>query len=237
MEISLARANLSFVGKPRTRRELIYLGMVADVFEPDLVVQDCVLLELKTQRDGLAVASFRQTLSYLKCWGYSLGLLVNFASAQAVIQRVVFEDKSVQPEEDYDSVRDLITPEVRPILLQVREVLLDVHRVFGLGYCDKTYRSLMAIGLKHRGLSCQADIVVTPSFDDRKLPSSPITPLGVEQTILVEVEAVHEKITARAIRTLQTHLQVTGSVLGLVVNFGKHGFQIRGVRPLNTPPR
>ena len=63
------------------------------------------------------------------------------------------------------------------------------------------------------------------------LPPSPITPLWIGSEILVEVEALHEQITARALRTMQTHLKLTGTRLGIIVNFGKDRFEIRGVRP------
>lgn len=236
MEVALARERLAFAGKPRTRRELIYLGSVADVFEPDLMVHESVILELKAQREGFCTANFRQIVSYLKCCECSLGLLVNFASARAVIKRVVFSENSAEPDENYDAVRDVITPEVRHILQGVRDVLLDVHRTFGLGYSDRTYRNLIRIGCENSGLSCEDQLVVNCQYDGRQLPRSPITPLAVAGLVLVEVEAVQETVTARAIRTMQTHLQMTAAVIGIVVNFGTHGFQIRGVRPLKEPP-
>ena len=64
-----------------------------------------------------------------------------------------------------------------------------------------------------------------------KLPRSPITPIQVDSDFLVEVEALHETITARAIRTMQCHLKFTGARIGIVVNFGKTEFAVRGVRP------
>ena len=65
------------------------------------------------------------------------------------------------------------------------------------------------------------------------MPSSPITSLNVEDKVLIEVEAIQDDVTARSIRTMQTHLKITGAAVGLVVNFGKNAFQIRGVRPLS----
>ena len=53
----------------------------------------------------------------------------------------------------------------------------------------------------------------------------------VGNDILVEVEALQDEITARAIRTMQGHLKLTGARIGVVVNFGKRSFEIRGVRP------
>jgi GxxExxY protein len=113
MEIRLAVAGLPFVAKPRTRAELIYLGEVAAVFEPDLIVSDRLILELKSCVEGLPVAFFRQTINYLKFWKYELGLLTNFADARADIRRIVYHDEASSPEENFDAIRGAITPDER----------------------------------------------------------------------------------------------------------------------------
>ena len=46
-----------------------------------------------------------------------------------------------------------------------------------------------------------------------------------------EREAIYDDITTRAVRTMQTHLQLTDCSIGLVACFGKTHFLIRGVRP------
>ncbi|MBI3465693.1 MAG: GxxExxY protein, partial [Planctomycetes bacterium] len=139
MEIRLAQAGIPFVSKPRTRHELIYLGETADVFEPDFLVSEWMALELKVQREGLTTANFRQTVNYVKHWKFSLGLLVNFADAQAVIRRVIFHEVAVEPDQDFEAIRDLVTLELRPDLKEIRDVILAAHRDFGLGYSDTTY--------------------------------------------------------------------------------------------------
>jgi GxxExxY protein len=231
VEIRLAVRGLPFLAKPYTRRELIHRGEIADVFEPDLVVADRLILELKAQREGLNRINFVQTLNYVKFWGFSLGLLTNFAEAQAVIERVPYHPRQVAPTEDYEYIKPLLTPSAREELRTVRDSLLAIHHEFGIGYWDTTYRSLVDIELRHRGLTCRRDLEVTPKLDGRELPTSPVTPLLAGSDILIEVEALHEEVTARAIRTMQTHLKLTGARIGMVVNFGKDRFEIRGVRP------
>jgi hypothetical protein len=41
--------------------------------------------------------------------------------------------------------------------------------------------------------------------------------LLIGSDILVEVQALHEQVTTRAIRTMQTHLKLTGARIGIVV--------------------
>lgn len=231
IERRLAEVNVRTIAKPAMRRELVLHGEVADVFEPDLIAAECIILELKAQPEPFAPENFTQILSYLKSWGFRLGLLVNFGQSQAVIERVPYTPVASQVEESYDFIKELITPELRPALVQVREGLLGIHHQFGAGYADTTYRKLVEIELRHRGLACLAEAVVTPTFHGLNLPASPISPLVVEGQILVEVQALRENVSATAIRTMQTHLRVSGCTFGLIAVFGKAHFIIRGVRP------
>ena len=77
MELRLAEESVVFTGKPQTRRELMYCGEIADVFEPNLANEDRMIVELKTRKGSLPTADFRQTINYLKYWGHELGTLVN----------------------------------------------------------------------------------------------------------------------------------------------------------------
>jgi GxxExxY protein len=234
MEISLAHRGLPFIAKPHTRRELLHEGEVADIFEPDFVIADRLILELKAQREGLSRINFMQTLNYVKFWGFSLGLLANFAEARAVIERVPYHPRQVAITEEYGFIKPFLTPSTREDLRVVRDSLLAVHREFGVGFWDTTYRNLADIEFRHRGLKCRRNLEVTPRLHGRELPSSPITPLLIGSDLLVEVESLHEEVTGRAIRTMQSHLELTQARIGIVVNFGKDRFEIRGVAPLKN---
>ncbi|MBC8872881.1 MAG: GxxExxY protein [Planctomycetes bacterium] len=230
VEYRFAQSDIPFVPKPRTRTEFHYRGTVVDVFEPDLLVPERMIVELKHQPEGLARDNFTQVLTYLKFWNLRLGLLVNFAMDKAIIERVPCEPRECETEEDYDYIRDQICDEHRPILQAVRKSLLEINQRIGIGYAATTYRNLAIVEFRAHGLKCESDIEVTPVFRERRLPTSRISPLVVEGRICVQIEAIYDEITARAIRTMQTHLRMTGGDLGLVACFGKTKFLIRGVR-------
>ena len=230
VELRLALAGIPFVAKPATRRELIYRGEVADVFEPDLLVAEQIILELKHLSDGFAQANFTQLLSYLKFWNWQLGLLVNMAMDRCRVERLPFAPVIVTPEEDYSFIESVIRPEDRPLLRTIRESLLEIHRSIGLGYADTTYRSLLGIELGHRGCNYLWQPEVLPTFRERQLPFSRISPFVVEGRVCVQVEAIYDEVSARAVRTMQTHLQLTGCRIGFIAVFGKNRFLIRGVR-------
>lgn len=231
MELRLAEVGIPCVAKPATRRDLVYRGELIDTFVPDLVVLDQIILELKAKRDGLCGQNFAQLLSYVKFWNVQLGILINFAQSQAIIERLPYISHPVAPIEDYDWIREEITADLRPTLLDVRESLLNIQSTFGCGYCDTTYRDLVSLEFRHHGLTCQSIAIVRPTFHERHRPTSTITPMLINGLILVEIQAVHDDISATAVRTMQTHLRLSGCRVGLIVSFGKTRFSIRGVRP------
>jgi GxxExxY protein len=60
-----------------TPLEILYLGQKVGFFRADLLVNNTVLVELKSS-EKLCVADRRQTLNYLKATGLRVGLLFHF---------------------------------------------------------------------------------------------------------------------------------------------------------------
>ena len=231
MEHRLYEKSLPFIAKPATRRALIYRGEIVDVFEPDLVVADTIIPELKHQVEGFVPENEAQVLNYLKFWNLDLGLLANFALNKAVFERIPHQPPPPQLDENYAHITDLIQAAHRPTLRSIREGLLEIYRVVGLGYTATTYRRLAVVEFRAHQLAVLDNVVVVPSFHDRRLPTSPISPCVVNQAVCVQVDAINDVVSARLIRTMQTHLQLTGMPLGIVASFGRRRLSIRGVRP------
>lgn len=60
---------------------VVYEGITFDEgFRADIVVEDCVILELKSV-EKLSKAHYKQVLTYLKLTGFKLGYLLNFGEA------------------------------------------------------------------------------------------------------------------------------------------------------------
>lgn len=70
------------------RIEVRYKGTVVGDFVADLLVEECVIVEIKAVKalDDIHTA---QCLNYLKATGLQVCLLVNFGSPKAVVKRVV----------------------------------------------------------------------------------------------------------------------------------------------------
>ena len=65
-----------------------YKGRIVGDYLADVVVQDQVILELKSV-DQLQSIHEAQLLNYLKAIGYKVGLLINFTHPKAQIKRLI----------------------------------------------------------------------------------------------------------------------------------------------------
>lgn len=89
---------------------VMFRGHNVGDFEADMMVEDCVLLELKTAR-SLDSSHEAQLLNYLRATDIEVGLLLNFG-LRPQFKRLVFDNprKSIRANPCL-SVADLLTPE------------------------------------------------------------------------------------------------------------------------------
>jgi len=67
---------------------VLYHGELVGEYTADLLVEDCILLELKAVRE-LGDVHLAQCLNYLKATGLRLCLLLNFGKPRVEVKRVV----------------------------------------------------------------------------------------------------------------------------------------------------
>lgn len=68
--------------------EVVYEGVPVGLYIADLVVEDCVPVELKSAK-ALDDVHLAQCINHLRATGYPIGLLINFGRAKLEIKRVV----------------------------------------------------------------------------------------------------------------------------------------------------
>jgi GxxExxY protein len=76
------------VAEPEKKIIITYRGAVVGDYIADLVVEGCILLELKAVK-ALDDVHMAQCLNYLKATGIKVCLLVNFAKPKVEIRRIV----------------------------------------------------------------------------------------------------------------------------------------------------
>ena len=74
--------------KQQYRIEVLYDGIIVGEYFVDLLVEDCLLIELKAVKT-LELIHFAQCLSYLKAAQLKLCLLMNFGNPKVEVKRII----------------------------------------------------------------------------------------------------------------------------------------------------
>ena len=88
LEIEFQKAGLAFESKKNI--SIIYEGKTIGIYQPDFLVENKVLIELKAIPE-IGRSQTEQLWSYLKGCDYKLALLINFGSKELEIKRVVYD--------------------------------------------------------------------------------------------------------------------------------------------------
>lgn len=88
--LRLALSQAGLFTSPKKPLEVWFRGVVVGVFEPDIIVEDSVILELKAGR-AIDPAHEAQLLNYLRATQIEVGLLLNFGP-KPEFKRMVFDN-------------------------------------------------------------------------------------------------------------------------------------------------
>ena len=96
-----------------------------------------------------------------------------------------------------------------------------VHAKLGPGLLESVYEKCLAIELKKRGLSVQAQVPVEIEYDGETITDEAFKiDLLVEDTIILELKSVQTVLPVHK-KQLLTYLKLTGKPLGLLINFNE----------------
>jgi GxxExxY protein len=226
----LMKAGIEHLSKPR--RELLHRGVVADVFEPDVVLPAGRVLELKHLIGGFAAEHFVQLKAYLKFWQFPVGLLLDFGKESLIHQRYIYTDPPKLAPDVHDVLATLpVAPNTQPAAASVVHSLVRVVKEHGFGYPDTTYAGLLRADLTVEGVPCQAQSVATVSVDNTVLGQSRFDGLVVKDTLALLVIAQRNAVRPADRAMVQTWLRLLKLPLGLVAHFGKTILEIQWVLP------
>jgi GxxExxY protein len=216
----------------KPRKSIFHRGVEVHTFEADLIVWDLIILELKMmpQISSFAPSHYAQIIHYLKCWSKDLGLLVNFGPTKVQIERIVWDEPTLDVYENYDAVKADFSATDRLYLRQVRKIILGAAQEYGIGYPATMYRHILAIELEHNGLNCLPDVIVPARFGDRILAQHATDHLLVAERYLMNVRSLYLRPPAYEFMRTKTYLNQLGLEFGLLLNFGKKQLQIYGVK-------
>ena len=202
----------------------------AHKFVADLIVYDKIILELKNLQSEFLPANYLQILSYLKCWKKELGLLVNFGSSKANIQRILFTEKEANIVEEYFMIEDLISSDNRKHLRGLRESILTIYKTHGLGYGEAVYQDLLPIELLFRNIQFSPHTLIPVEYGGRIIRNYEMKFPIIANQVICGVVALREDLS-NSIENVRTYLRALNLPIGLLVHFGKEELEIIGVRP------
>ena len=228
---SLEVRGIPFVSKER--QPFYHRQVEVHIFEPDLVVWDKIVLELKyaPYAEEFSGGNFAQIIHYLKFLEKKLGLLVNFGPTRAYIKRVLWEESPLQLEENYEAFRDHMPETDRAELRQVRQAILAIAQQYGLGYPESMYRKMIAIELEHMDMKCGPEILLEARWKSEVLCWHRVVDcLHVADSYLIIVRSLLKQPPTFEFARMKTYLAALGLSYGYVVNFGHKKLQIFAVK-------
>jgi len=208
---ALTAAGIPHFSKPR--RDLVYRGIVADTFEPDFVVDDHFIPELKCLRGSFAAEHLVQVFCYCKFWGLRTSLLVDFGKQSLIWKRLLYSSHSTSfPETKPPGF--VSKPDLAATIIQaVGECLNEV----GLGYRQTTWKGLVRAAVRSAG----PKVLINPTATVLNHPHITMTSLVIDDACAVFITALTDGINATDRATLQTHLRWLNLDWGIVFHFGK----------------
>ena len=222
---------IPFVSKPRF--PLFHRGFEIYRFEPDMLLWDEIILELKVlpqfKEESFPSINVAQLIQYLKRCEKELGFLVNFAHSKVGFKRMVYQPQKIEINEDYEHIKGVLTLEDRSLLIKIRKHLLSIVDQYGIGYSDTIYRNIVQVEFGCHGLNCQNDLVVDATWNGEKIGSNSVKHLLVEDNILLLVKANIKHGSVLNFTSTKSYLKSLGLKIGIIINFGRNSVQINGI--------
>ena len=107
-----------------------------------------------------------------------------------------------------------------------------VYNIMGFGYTESIYEKCLCIELKDAGLISEAQKDIIVQYNGHIVGEYKADVL-VEDSVIIELKSVNQLIKAHEVQ-LVNYLTSTGKDIGLLINFGPKGVEIkRKQRELN----
>jgi GxxExxY protein len=205
--------------------QLYHRGFLAGVFELDILVERCVILELKHLDSEFVEADFAQINDYLKFWQKDLGILVDFGQESLRYQRVPYTpvDGVVELAGPWESLQARCDTADR-----VAAMLKYVLQTHGLGYSVECNRKLFRTECRYQRVACEqkgVELIYRGKAVARRTPKAFL----VAEDLLVLIAAHPENPTAKDAARLKSYMKQMGIGYGILANFGKRVLTLRAM--------
>ena len=114
----------------------------------------------------------------------------------------------------------MTTEELNVLSNNIIGAAIEVHRYFGPGLLENTYRDALLKELSLRNITASKEVEIPCIYKGDKLGVGYRADVIVEDSVIVELKAT-ENENPVYFKQLYTYLKITGKRLGLLINFNK----------------
>lgn len=108
--------------------------------------------------------------------------------------------------------------ELNDLTYAIRGAIFTVHNTLGPGLLESVYEAAMVYELKRLGLHVQSQVGIPVKYNDVMLELGFRADIIVENTVILEIKSI-EALHDVHKKQLLTYLKLSGSKLGILVNF------------------
>lgn len=108
---------------------------------------------------------------------------------------------------------------------QVIGAAYEVFNELGFGFLEAVYEKSLLIALQERGIESQSQAPIAVHFR-KHVVGEYVADLLIGQSVLIELKSVRSIVEAHEVQ-LVNYLVATGIPVGLLLNFGPNGVEVR----------
>lgn len=195
---------------------LIYKGTKLDCgYRMDLVVADCLLLELKAV-EKLHPLHEAQLMTYLRLAQFKLGLLMNFGSLvlrDGIVRRANSALRELKPRST-----DFTSAAMDDLSHEVIDAAIEVQHILGSGLLRSAYETALVHEIKLRGLKLEQRKPVKLLYREQIITSTKEVPLVVEDCLMIAIVCA-QKLAPIHLARQRSLLKAAQVENGLCFNF------------------
>ena len=216
-----------FSAKYKEVFELDYHGNKVAEFEVDEIVEDKVVLELKSIQTEFLPGNYAQILNYMQISNINIGLLINFGVHKAIVKRVIYESQRIPNAENWDKrfFDDLPNMLIQNIIASLKKIDNEIQP----GYPKEVYQNALKIEFQQRNIFYNDEIAFELDIDNIKFTKIQIDFWEIEKHFLLGVLAGNEKPRIYELARMRNYLIKLNLTHGIIAYWSNKNFQLHGI--------
>jgi GxxExxY protein len=226
--VRFEREGLTFLSKPHFI--LHYRGIKIAELEPDYIIDDKIILEIKAIQSDFLPKNYTQIISYLRITNKRLGILINLGLLKADFDRVPYDERPLKIVEDFEEISPVMKGHEDEVG-RLRDGIANVAKELRLGYQAAIYQEAMKVELEFGKFTCDGHVKVPVYYQNILLKNYEIDYWLVNQKILLAVLAGSKEVSVYDIVRMRSYLKGLNLKVGLIAFWGKDHLKIVGIGP------